>query len=75
MGFWYILGIAALVSIVLNGLEILNVKELIGAIVAGLIASALVAVVISFFGIDFSPVFQRAAIVLVPLCVLYEIFC
>ena len=75
MGFWYLIGVAALVGVVLKGLETLNVKELIGAIVSGLIASALVAVVISFFGIDFGPVFQRSAVVLVPLCVLYKIFC
>ncbi|MBR6408659.1 MAG: hypothetical protein IKS23_00255 [Alphaproteobacteria bacterium] len=74
MGFWYILGIAALVGIVLNILGILKVDEIIGSIVAGFIAAAVIAVILGFFGIDFSPAFQRSAIVLVPLCFLYEIF-
>lgn len=68
------MGTCALVSIILSFLEDIGFWEVVGAIVVGLIASAVIALVISFFGGDFAVVFHRAALVLPALCVIYEIF-
>ena len=74
MGFWIFMGVCALVGVVLKVLDLVGFWNIVGAIVVGLIASAVIALVISFFGADFAVVFHRAALVLPALCVIYEIF-
>lgn len=74
MGFWYLIGVAGIVGLILAILGILKVDEIIGSMVVGGFIAAMIAAFFSFFGIDFWPVFVRSAVVLVPLCLIYQIF-
>ena len=69
----YLLGGLITIVLIYKFLEKIGLWEIIGGIAIGIAVAAFLAFVISQFGFDFHPVFERAVVVAVP-GMLYLIF-